>query len=161
MKLLVPVDGSASSINAAKKSAELAKKYNFSIKLIFVVSSGTSRTHRRNEQFWRQVDGSSITGRVMDAEDEELSKEMRSRLDDMMDSLIGEMDSGTVRVEKEILFGEPYEKIIETSETENFDLIVMGSQRTADLKHFFTSSVTQKVVSGARCPVLVFHTEEE
>lgn len=31
MKLLVPVDGSLASYNAAKKSAEIAKNYGFSI----------------------------------------------------------------------------------------------------------------------------------
>ena len=71
MRLLVPIDGSNASIGAVKKALELARKYNFSIKLISVVAEKNSE-YRRHENAWRGVDGSIIS------ESEELEKQLRS-----------------------------------------------------------------------------------
>lgn len=159
MKLLVPVDGSSSSINAVKKSIEIAKKYDFSIKLISVIGSDVSRRYRRNEQLWRQVDGSIITGRAVAIDDDEFTDKMRESSDELFNSIITELDFGDIKVEKEVLLGEPYAKILETAENENFDLIVMGNRGFSDIKSFFLGSVTQRVTSEAKCPVLVIHTD--
>jgi nucleotide-binding universal stress UspA family protein len=161
MKLLVPVDGSLSSVNAVKKSIEIAKKYDFSIKLISVVGSGASRSYRRNEQLWRQVDGSIITGRAVVIDEDEFTNKMRESSDELFKSILTELDFGDIKVETEVLLGEPYVKILETAENENFDLIVMGNRGFSDIKSFFLGSVTQRVTSEAKCPVLVIHTDAE
>jgi len=60
MKLLVPVDGSAESINAVEKSINIAKEYDYSIKLIKVINPHDITKHKRYSKRWHQVDGSII-----------------------------------------------------------------------------------------------------
>ena len=161
MKLLVPVDGSLASYNAAKKSAEIAKSYGFTVKLLTVVDYDNISRQSRNEKLWRQVDGSLIAGRTRTLDDDELAGEMRENAMGLLDSLTEELDFGDIKTEKEVLFGEPYHMILETAEKEKFDLIVMGNRGFSKIKRFFVGSVTQRVISEAPCPVLVIHIDAE
>ena len=140
MKLLVPVDGSMASMNAVKKSIEIAQKYGFTIKLLHV------------------IDLTKIMGTEAFV-DNELLKIMREHSNELLDSIINKLDFHDIEVSKDILSGEPYEKIIETAKDENFDLIVMGNRGFSKIKRFFLGSVTQRVISEAPCPVLVIHSE--
>ncbi len=152
-KILVPVDGSNASISAVKKSIEIGKKYNSTIKLISVVKSTEYKRKNRNENLWSAVDGSIIT------ENEELEKKLESKYVEnvrtLLDQIVTRLDFNGTKVEKEVLVGEPYEKIIETARNGNFDLIVMGNRGFSKVKRFFVGSVAQRVISEAPCPVLV------
>lgn len=161
MKLLVPVDGSIASLDAAKKSMEIAKNYGFTIKMITVVDYDNIARHRRNEKLWRQVDGSLITGRTRTVDDDELTGELRENAMNLLDSLTEELDFGDIKIEKEVLFGEPYLMILEAADKEKVDLIVMGNRGFSKIKRFFVGSVAQRVISEAPCPVLVIHSDME
>jgi nucleotide-binding universal stress UspA family protein len=161
MKLLVPVDGSLASYNAAEKSAEIAKNYGFTVKMITVIDYDSVVRHNRNEKLWRQVDGSLIAGRSRTIDNDELAGEMRENGFKLLDSLTEELDFGDINIEKDVLLGEPYQKILETAEDEKFDLIVMGNRGFSKIKRFFVGSVTQRVISEAPCPVLVVHIDAE
>jgi universal stress protein A len=74
--------------------------------------------------------------------------------DDWLAALIGE--SGTVRrVEAMRLSHHPHEAIIDYATKQNIELIVMGTHGRSGLKHLLMGSVTEKVLRGAPCPVLV------
>ncbi len=161
MKILVPVDGSSASINAVKKSIKIAKYYNFSIKLISVIQPATARRYMRNESLWRQTDGSAITGRKMKFDDDEFTGKMQAEANEMLDSIISKLNFEDVKVEKEILVGEPHDKILETAENENFDLIIMSNRGYSSIKNFFLGSVAQRVIAESKCPVLIFHSDLE
>ncbi len=152
MKLLVPVDGSNASISAVKKALELSKKYNFSIKLISVVAEKNSE-YRRHENAWKGVDGSIIS------ESEELEKQLEKKVkenaDRLLNAIVSKLDFSGIKVETEVLLGEPYVKIIEVAKNDNVDMIVMSNRGFSKVKRFFVGSVTQKVISDAPCPVLV------
>lgn len=158
-KILVPVDGSNASISAVKKSIEIGKKYNSIIKLISVVKSTDNRKEKRNENLWSAVDGSII------AESIELEKKLESKYVEnsqmLLNQIVTKLDFNGTRVEKEVLIGEPFEKIVETAKNGNFDLIVMGNRGFSKVKRFFVGSVTQKVISEAPCPVLVIRSHFE
>ena len=158
MKLLVPVEGSRASCNAAKKAADIAKKYGFSIKLITVIDDASRRS--RSERHWRQFDGSIISG-TRSMKNQVIIDEIRRSASLLLDSYTDGIDFGTINIEKEVLIGEPYEKILETAEKEKTDLIVMGNRGFSKIKRFFIGSVAQKVISEAPCPVLVIHSEAE
>lgn len=160
MKILVPVDGSLASYNAAKKSAEIAKKHDAVVLLITVIDEGIARQHR-SAKLWRQVDGSIISGNTRTVDDEELTAEIRQNAMELLDSLTEDMDFGDAKIEKFVLTGEPYHLILETAKGVNADLIVMGNRGFSRIKRFFTGSVTQRVISEAPCPVLVIHTDAE
>ena len=158
MKLLVPVDGSNASINAVKKSLELARKYNFSIKLISVVAEKNSE-YRRHENAWRGVDGSIIS----ESEDleKQLEKKIKENAERLLNAIVSKLDFSGVRVETEVLLGEPYVKILETAKNDNIEMIVMSNRGFSKVKRFFVGSVTQRVISEAPCPVLVVNTSFE
>lgn len=158
-KILVPVDGSNASISAVKKSIEIGKKYNSVIKLISVVKSTENRKKDRNENLWNAVDGSIITNNV------ELEKKLESTYVEnsqmLLNQIVTKLDFSGTKVEKEVLIGEPFEKIVETAKNENYDLIVMGNRGFSKIKRFFVGSVTQRVISEAPCPVLVIRSNFE
>lgn len=158
MKLLVPVDGSNASIGAVKKALELSKQYNFSIKLISVVAEKNSE-YRRHENAWKGVDGSVI------AESEELEKQLEKKIKEnaerLLNAIISKLDFNGIRVESDVLLGEPYVKILETAKNDKIDMIVMSNRGFSKIKRFFVGSVTQKVIAEAPCPVLVVNTDFE
>ena len=51
--------------------------------------------------------------------------------------------------------GSPADGILDTAEAEGIDLIIMGSRAKTGLDRFLIGSVASKVVSHARCSVLV------
>lgn len=158
-KILVPVDGSNASISAVKKSIEIGKKYNSVIKLISVVKSTENRKKDRNENLWSAVDGSIITNSA------ELEKKLESAYVEnsqtLLNQIVTKLDFSGTKVEKEVLIGEPFEKIVETAKNGNYDLIVMGNRGFSKIKRFFVGSVTQRVISEAPCPVLVIRSNFE
>jgi len=60
-----------------------------------------------------------------------------------------------IEIHKELLFGAPAESILKVAETRSCDLIVMGARGLGMLEMLLLGSQTQKVISHARCPVLV------
>lgn len=158
-KILVPVDGSNASISAVKKAIEVGKKYNSDIKLVTVVKSTENRSKERNENLWNAVDGSIITNCV------EMEKDLENKYVEnaqrLLDQIETKLDFSGTRVEKQVLVGDPFEKIVETAKNGNFDLIVMGNRGFSKIKRFFVGSVTQKVISEAPCPVLVIRSSFE
>ncbi|SHJ58584.1 universal stress protein [Parasporobacterium paucivorans] len=156
MKILTPVDGSDASVNALKKSIEIAGKYGFSIKLIHVVDVTKMLSLQRNMRMWSQVDGSILAGQDVQDNYKDIALENARAL---MDSVTSDLDFSGIEVEKQIVFGEPYMKILETAESEGFDLIIMGNRGFSGIKRFFLGSVSQRVISEAKCPVLIIHSD--
>lgn len=158
-KILVPVDGSNASISAVKKAIEVGKKNNALIKLISVVKSTETRKKERNENLWSAVDGSIISNGT------ELRKKLETTYVEnsqmLLDQIVTRLDFSGIKVEKEVLLGEPFEKIVETAKEGNYDLIIMGNRGFSKIKRFFVGSVTQRVISEAPCPVLVIRSSFE
>lgn len=157
-RLLIPVDGSNASIAAVKKAIEIARSNNSYVKLISVVKSSENKRKERNENLWNAVDGSIIVN-------EELEKKLESNYvensEKLLSQIISRLDFNGIRVETEVLVGEPYLKIIEHAKNGNFDLIIMGSRGFSKVKRFFVGSVTQRVIAEAPCPVLVIRSAFE
>ena len=158
MKLLVPVDGSNASIGAVKKALELSRKYNFSIKLISIVAEKNSE-YRRHENAWKGVDGSVIAESV--ELEKQLEKKIKENAERLLNAIISKLDFNGIRVESDVLLGEPYVKILETAKNDKIDMIVMSNRGFSKIKRFFVGSVTQRVIAEAPCPVLVVNTNFE
>jgi nucleotide-binding universal stress UspA family protein len=157
----VPVDGSAASFHAAQKSVEIAKSYGFTLKLITVVDHESLSRHRRNERLWHQVDGSIAAGRTAAFGDDKFVDSLNENAEELLNSVMEDLDLCDIKVEKEVLFGEPYQMIVDKAKEDKADLIVMGNRGFSKIKRFFVGSVTQRVISEAPCPVLVIHTDSE
>ncbi|WP_422484976.1 universal stress protein [Gudongella sp. DL1XJH-153] len=147
-KILVPVDGSPTSEHAAEKAIEVAKKYNS--KLTFLIVT------KKPDVFGR---GNSSAGTVFGSE--EYSNELKEEQEETMKDFLEEMNLEGLEYDIRVLVGEPYEEIIEMSEKENYDLIVMGRRGFSKITRFFLGSVSQRVLSGAHCPVLIIPEKKE
>jgi len=161
MKLLIPIDGSTASINALKKAIEIAKSYNFTMKLISVVDINNLPNYSRNDKFWRQVDGSIITHDARLLKENDAVTKMKENAAELLEDIVSEFDLAGISVEKSVLVGEPSLEILKTAKNEKFDLIVIGNRGFSKIKRFFIGSVTQRVISEASCPVLAIHEDVE
>lgn len=152
MKLLVPIDGTSESLNALKKSFQIANEYEFTIKIIKVIDPREiSRTIRYSRR-WHQVDGSIISDEVMKPVN------LQARADSLLNEMTEKFNMYNVSVEKEVLIGKVHSKILETAHNEDFDLIVMGKRDLSKFKNMFTRSITKKVNSRSNCPVFIVPT---
>ncbi|MEM9175987.1 MAG: universal stress protein, partial [Myxococcota bacterium] len=60
-----------------------------------------------------------------------------------------------VHAKSKIVYGLPSEEILRRAEATNVDLVAMGTRGYSGLQRFFLGSVAQRVLSQARCDVLV------
>lgn len=142
-KILVPIDGSPASENAAEKAIDLAKKYNSEVVFISVVDSRFTYTYDVGGIISIPINKPDYT--------EELMK-LQSKI---LDFYFTKFESSEIAIKKVVVSGEPHEEIIKYAETENCDLIVMGRRGFSKVKRFFVGSITQRVISDSHCPVLV------
>jgi len=127
-KILVPVDGSDSSVTAAKVGAELAMKNEGSLKLLYVV-----------RQYLAQ---DAPVGAVV------LGKAVLEKMHELI-------ASSDLAVETEMAYGNPASVIVFTANKGEYDLIVMGSRGIGGLTGSLIGSVSQSVSNLANCPVLL------
>lgn len=149
MKILVPIDGSKASMNAVEAAVKITETKDSVIKIITVVNLSLASN---------LGDIIFVRGNIQEY-DNELLKIYKKRGAELLDSVAAKYDS--VKFEKEVLTGEPYEEIIEKAKNEKIDLIVIGNRGFSKIKRFFLGSVAQRVIAEAPCPVLVIHAEAE
>ncbi|MDF2677185.1 MAG: uspA [Bacillota bacterium] len=148
-KILVPVDGSKTSLKAAESAIILAKQFNSEINFITVVKKPNS-------------DKYSIFGLNVENAFKTNQKEMLKHLIDqetkMLNMIVRNIDSEGLKVNKEIVTGKSvYEEIVKTAKDGNYDLIVMGKRGLSAMDRFFIGSVTQRVLAESPCPVLIIN----
>jgi len=140
--ILVPTDFSPCSDQALRKAVDLATQFGSKIFLLHVM-----------DERIRQC-----------AVDYCLQEEILSRLEQesiqiAKAKLQGEVDAITEARKVEIIFdiviGVPAEIIIKEQQERGIDLIVIASHGRTGLIKYVMGSVAEKVVGGAKCPVLV------
>jgi nucleotide-binding universal stress UspA family protein len=128
-KILVPTDGSAYSLKAAKYAAEISKQFDAEAHLLNVITKSIIRISRRREE------KSSV--QVL-----EETKEVFDR-------------RGLKVILRKPVRGNPAEVICKIAEEEGYDLIVIGSRGLSGIESFFLGGVSDKVSHHAVCPVLI------
>jgi nucleotide-binding universal stress UspA family protein len=136
--ILIPTDGSKLAEHGVTHGLALAKSLGAKVSVIFVV-----------EPF------SEITGRFMEAVAKyaELRKEQATSTLDHAANAAKEagVSCETIQVEN----GQPHQAIIATAEDKGCDLIVMSSHGRSGLSMLLIGSVTNKVLTQTKIPVLV------
>jgi len=138
--ILVPVDGSATSLSAVSKAAELAKAFGSDVTAVYVLDPYPF-TGVGADFAYGQVQYLSAANAEASKALEEVAKAMA--------------DSG---VKLNTLIGEGHavhEGIVRVGENIGADLIVMGSHGRRGLEKLVLGSVAQRVLQVARVPVLV------
>jgi len=87
--------------------------------------------------------------------------ELKSRGKEILDSMEQEFKKvGTINFNPMLIEGDPAEKIVETAEEENVDVIIMGTGKSKIDKHLL-GSVSEKVVHSAPCTVLLIRSKHK
>lgn len=135
-RILLAVDGSDHSLNAARTASQLARTMNSAeLRIVVVYDSVPPFLGEPNMQTAINTRLDQAQGILRKAEE-----------------AIGDVPS---EVHTEFIAGDPAESIIGVAKTRKNDLIVMGSRGLGRLAGLVLGSVSQKVVSHAPCPVLI------
>ena len=132
--ILVPVDGSEGADRAIEKAVMLAKLCNAKVNFLYVANiSQLAINAVLSDAILDSVTkaGNVIVERAMEMVPEGVEKESFS-------------DTGS-----------PAVVVLDFAESNNIDLIVMGSRGLGVVKGVLLGSVSQYVVEQAKCPVLV------
>ncbi|MFZ5641336.1 MAG: universal stress protein [Bacillota bacterium] len=138
-KILVPVDGSALSMEAVRKAAALAERFESVLTIMHVVMTPVQSP---------MVDPAMlvIPPEVITALEEEGRRVLEMAKKEVPDGLTA------MTVQK---IGHPAQAIIELAGTGGYDLIVLGSRGLGEIRGFLLGSVSDRVSHHAPCSVLV------
>jgi nucleotide-binding universal stress UspA family protein len=135
-KILAPTDFSDLSARGVRYACQLAKDVGAEVTIFNVVT----------------VDESGINKREMG--------EHKQRLDEFVAKNCADVGAN-LRIRKLVDAGQAYVAIVDCAENERIDLIVMSSHGRSGFSRMLIGSVTDKVLRGAPCPVLVVPLEKE
>ena len=134
-KVLIPVDGSDSSRNAAKYGTQLVNARNSKIYLLNV---------------WEPVN-MTIGGEMA----EKLRKSAQAKSMAMLEEYRKLLEPCGMEIELISRSGRPDYVILDVQDELDCDLIIIGSRGLSVLENVIMGSVVTRVLEGANCPVLV------
>lgn len=135
-KILIAVDSSEFSMQAAKKGLELAHQVNAQVALLYVVDTSKALG---NVDAGISAEQSLIV----------LKKEAEQTLDELANMYNGKS------ILKFMPEGLPTKDIIKTAEVWGANLIVMGTHGRTGLLHLLLGSVAEHVIRHSKIPVMV------
>ena len=131
-RILVPIDFSAGSDAALEMATSLARDSGGSLVLAHV----------------EIIPLSAAGGEYLYAIPEPPTEELLAKLDAVA------VPDSHVPVERRLLAGDPADAIVRLAQTEDVDMIVMGTHGRRGLSRLLMGSVAETVVRAAPCPVL-------
>ena len=133
-KILIGYDVSSQSKKALNYAVTMAEKFDSELVLLFVRS-------KFDRSF---IDDPEIT-----------EEESKGKIKEMMKSAIKTVIRSGIKVECVILKGDPAFKLIEYSEENDIDLIIIGSVGIGDSGKFKLGSVAEKLVRYSKKPIFI------
>jgi nucleotide-binding universal stress UspA family protein len=147
-KIMVAIDGSKESMNAANFAIGVAKRYDATL-VVLTVLPQELRYDYEIDRVDPEIPMTPVRGVV------ELS---RMEIEDKWFKAIKENALvSNVRIETEVMMEgkSVVSDIIEYSEKQGIDLIVIGTKGKTGLRRLLLGSVSQGVLAYAHCPVLL------
>ncbi|AWB09917.1 Nucleotide-binding universal stress protein, UspA family [Thermodesulfobium acidiphilum] len=142
MKILVAVDGTKYSREAVLWAVKIAKKEKDAKIIALYVERQLSR-----EDYLLS--------------DDEIDLKIEKKANDIFVKSFEDIDIEGVEVERIVERGSPASKILDVSDREDVDLIVVGNRSRSGISNFFLGSVSDKVFTYSVRPVLVVKTREK
>ena len=136
-KLLAPTDFSDLSSRGVRYACQMAKDIGAELIIFNVVLLDETNTIDKQEM-----------------------ERHRERLDKFIADKIADV-SGSLKIRKMVDAGQPFGAIVDCAEKEGVDLIVMSSHGRSGLSRMLIGSVTDKILRGGSCPVLVVPAKTE
>lgn len=142
--ILVAVDGSELSFEAAKTALELASWHQSQLSFVYVVEINILLTDQ------------STYGQYIDYVG--LEKALREGGEEILAQAEAMTRSKGLAAKKILLEGRAADEIARLAKEQGYDLIVMGTHGRGGLKRLVLGSVAESVVRQAPCPVLLFRS---
>ncbi|MGB4547703.1 MAG: universal stress protein [Syntrophales bacterium] len=140
--ILVPTDFSEYSVKALKEAVDIAAQHGSKIHLLHVVD--------------RQVQECAIDYRLSDEIVRSLKKESLKTSKDTLEKEVEKtIKDKNIKVVIRVKRGIPAQTILREQKAKKIDLIVIASHGKTGLVKQLMGSVADKVVKGAKCPVMV------
>ena len=140
--ILVPTDGSALSLKAARAAANLAKTLDAKVSAVYVIPSYMPPMTN---------DGSILYNEGYTPERYRKATERSAK-----DALTKVEKTAGVKIEKIFLTNDqPWQGILDTAKAQKCDLIVMASHGRKGISGLLLGSETHKVLTHSKTPVLV------
>jgi len=140
--ILVPTDFSEYSVKALKEAVDIAAQHGSKIHLLHVVD--------------RQVQECAIDYRLSDEIVRSLKKESLKTSKDTLEKEVEKtIKDKNIKVVIRVKRGIPAQTILREQKAKNIYLIVIASHGKTGLVKQLMGSVADKVVKGAKCPVMV------
>ena len=136
-KILAPTDFSELSAGGVRYACQLAKDLEAELVVFNVVIVDESNAINKHEV-----------------------EKHKQRLDEFVVRQVPISDAN-LKVHKVVTAGQPYGAILDYAGNERIDLIVMSSHGRSGLSRMLIGSVTDKLLRGSPCPVLVVPVEPE
>jgi nucleotide-binding universal stress UspA family protein len=137
--IMVPTDGSQSSVAAGQLAVRLAAANQSKVTFVYVVDPSVV-----NEL-------ANASGKT----ESQVRRELESKGQRYLNYLLRLATNADLRAEQVIRHGIPYSEIHGLAQEQNVDLIVIGKVGQHGPRRILIGSVTERVIEQAPCPVLV------
>jgi universal stress protein A len=135
--ILAPTDFSDLSANGVRYACQLARDMGAALIIFNVVVLDESNAVNKRE-----------------------IEQHKKRLEEFVAEKVADAGVG-LKVRQMVDAGQPFGAIVDCAEKEGVDLIVMSSHGRSGLSRMLIGSVTDKILRGASCPVLVVPAKPE
>ena len=150
-KIMLPIDGSATSMKAARIGISLSKKFRSDLIGLTVIDLMSLPYGYFLTQPGTRSHDNILEEKITEA------KKWLDKIERSMLVAVGEPQAGKVKFRSEIIedpFSRVESAIINYAESEGVDLIVMGTRGRSSFKRILLGSVASSVLSYAHCPVM-------
>jgi nucleotide-binding universal stress UspA family protein len=148
--ILIPTDGSDTANVAVDHAVDLAAKYGAQLHALYVVDIDAVNFGLGTEQ----VD------RIRQGNFGEMT-ELKEKADEATGAVVDVAAEHGVEVREEVRVGTPHDVIAGYADTNDIDLVVMGSHGRSGVRRALLGSVTERVLRSTHVPVLVVDEHEE
>jgi universal stress protein A len=143
--ILLPTDFSNLSLSAARYAVDIAKQYGAKVHLLNVLEKTPP----------------ILAIRSLDLSEEKIIKTIDDDAQNSLKKALEKINQDkSVEIVPVIKKGVDFETIIEYSEANSIDLIVIATHGRTGILHTLLGSVAEKVIRYAKCPVLVITPSE-
>ncbi|HJH32772.1 MAG TPA: universal stress protein [Methanosarcinaceae archaeon] len=136
-KILIATDGSEPNKKAVLYGIELARLSDAKLYIVYV------------------VDTAAFASIPMDSGWEIMYELLQKEGTEAIQQIVDDAKVSGIGVESSLLEGHPSQEIIEFTQDNDIDLIVLGTLGKSGLNRFLLGSVAEKITRNSRIPVLV------
>lgn len=152
--ILVAINGSQSSIQAAMYGIILAKQNDFNMKVVYVVDTATIKFLTASKLF-------------INEEKESYEADLNSDGKKYLEYVTSLAKSKGVIIETELRTGSVYTEVVNATDAFEADMILIGGNNSLNNyfkpesgRHSIQATARSEIVNFAHCPVLVIHKPE-